>query len=51
MIPTKNALSPTKRPAKPTKQVTTDIALDTGFRNAMTAVPPISMMVENSQKR
>ena len=51
MIPTKKALSPMKSPARPTKQVTTDSALDTGLRNAITAVPPISMMVEKSQKR
>jgi hypothetical protein len=50
MIPTKKALRPMKSPARPTKQVTFESALETGLRNAITAAPPMSMMVEKSQK-
>jgi hypothetical protein len=37
--------------ARPTKDVTIASALETGLRKAMTATPPMSMMVAKNQKR
>ena len=50
MIPTKKALSVMNRPAKPMKQVTTAMALETGLRNATTAIAPIRVNAVKIQK-
>lgn len=51
ITPTKKAESPMKIAASPTKDVTIARALETGFRNAITATAPMSMMVAKSQNK